>query len=157
MNITNSGARASENNDGLGTSRNDGGSGEEHVDTVLKNCLIILDHSIVFLADTLTLTRQDGLVDGEAVALDCDESAVGRDAIAYGNSDNIARDELISLDSGDMSIVPDDAGLIGRVFLQSSNGLLGTALLRDTNYRIENENGKDLLLDDKSMGCSSID
>jgi hypothetical protein len=97
------------------------------------------------------------LIDGEAVALNCDESAVGRNAIADGNGDDIARDELISLDSGDMAIVADDAGLIGRVFLQSSNGLLSTALLRDTNYRIENKNGQDLLRDDWSMDCSSID
>lgn len=44
-----------------------------------------------------------------------------------------------------MAAVTDDVGLVGRVFLERGNGLLGTALLGDTNDGIENENCKDLV------------
>lgn len=44
-----------------------------------------------------------------------------------------------------MAAVPDDVGFVGGVFLEGGDGLLGTALLGDTNDGIENENRKDLV------------
>lgn len=99
---------------------------------------------MVVLANALALSRQDGLVDGKRVALDRDEAAVSGDAVADSDRNDIAGHEKLGLDARDLAIVADDAGECGRVLLEGGNGLLGAALLRDTNDGVENEDGEDL-------------
>lgn len=43
-----------------------------------------------------------------------------------------------------MTTVSHDIGFVGRVFLQSGDGLFGTAFLGDTDNGIEDQNGKNL-------------
>jgi hypothetical protein len=110
----------------------------------------------MFLANALTLASQDSLVDGKAVALNGNQTAIRGDAVTNSHSDDITRHKLVGLDTRDMAVVPDHVGLVGRVLLEGSNGLLGAALLGDTNDRIENENCKNLQRIDGSMVLSDF-
>jgi hypothetical protein len=98
----------------------------------------------MILADALTLAGKDRLVHGEAVALDGNKTAVGGDAVTDGNRDDVTGHELVGLDAGDMAAIADDIGLVGRVFLEGGNGLLGATLLRDSDNGIENEDRENL-------------
>lgn len=111
---------------------------------VLQNGAVVIDDSLGVLADTLTLSGQDGLVDGKAVALNGNNSAVGRNAVTNRYRHNIARDEVVGLDSGDVAAVADDIGFVGRIFLEGSNGFFGAAFLRDSDDGVEDENREDL-------------
>jgi hypothetical protein len=75
------------------------------------------------------MNREDPAVCGDAVT-DCDR-------------DDISGNQVVGLDALD-GAVANDLGLVGRVFLESGNGLLGAGFLRDTDDRVEDENGEDL-------------
>lgn len=144
MNVSNGSVGAGQDNNGLRATCDDGGSREEHVDLVLKDSALILDNGFVILADTLALAGQDGLVDGEAVALDCNDTAVCRDAVSDRNGDDVAGNQLLGLYSGDVAAITDNIGLVGRVLLQGGNCLLGATFLRDADDGIEDEDGENL-------------
>ncbi|KAI6754271.1 hypothetical protein HG530_012785 [Fusarium avenaceum] len=99
MDISNSSAGASKNDDSSGATSNNSCSREQHVGLILQDCLIIVDNLRSALSDTLTLSGKNCLVDREAVAFDRDDSAVGRNTIANGDSNDVARNQLLGLDS----------------------------------------------------------
>jgi hypothetical protein len=123
VNIANGSVGSSKNNDSGSISSNDCGTREEHVDLVLLDSVGVLDGVRVF-ADTLALSGQDTLVDTEAVAVNRQNSAIGRDAIADSDLDNVSRNQLVGLDALNLAIA-NDLGLVGRVFLQCSDCLFG--------------------------------
>lgn len=99
---------------------------------------------MLILAHTLALASQNGLVNGERVALDRDQAAVGGDAITDSDGYDVTGDEEVGLDARYLAIVADNAGERRRVFLERGNGLLGTALLRNTDNSVEDEDCEDL-------------
>lgn len=142
VNITDGGGRASEDHNSCRMSCNHSCSREESVDLVLLDSFQILDGNGI-LSNTLTLSGEDSLVDGEAVTLDCQNSAVCRDAISNCNCNDISGDQIFRPDSGNVSIA-DNLGFVGRIFLERSNRLFGAALLRDTDHGIEDQDREDL-------------
>ena len=116
VDVANGSVGASEDDHSLGVASDNGGAREEHVDLILQDCLLVANYCLAVLAHALALSGKNGLVDGEAVALDCNQSAVGWDARANGNIDDVTGHQLLSLDSRDVSIAK-DVGLVGRVFL----------------------------------------
>lgn len=145
MDVADGSAGSGQNNSGPGATSDDSSSRKQNIDLILKNGLFVVNHSGGILADTLALSSKDGLVDGEAVALNGNDSAVGGDSIADSDGNNVAGDQLLSLDSRNMSSIANDVGLVGRVFLQGCDSLFSAALLGDSDDTIENENCEDLL------------
>jgi hypothetical protein len=123
VDIANGSVGSSEDDDSGSVSSDNGGTREEHVDLVLLDSVGVLD-GVRVLADTLTLSGQDTLVDTEAVAVDRQDSAVGRDAIAHSHLDNVSWNQLVCLDALNLAIA-DDLGLVGRVLLECSDCLFG--------------------------------
>jgi hypothetical protein len=122
--------------------RDNRGAGEQHVDLILLDSACILDGPSV-LWYTLALSGQDRLVDVEAVALDCQDPAVSGDPVANCDRDDIARNQLLSLDAFDVSVAY-DLGLVGRVFLEGGDGFFGAGFLRYSDDGVEDENGENL-------------
>ena len=89
VNVTNGGVRSSQHDNSLGASSDDGCAGEKHVNLILQDSLLVANNSGGILADAFTLSGKDGLVDVEAVALDGNNSAIGRNAVTNGHRDNI--------------------------------------------------------------------
>jgi hypothetical protein len=123
VDVANGSVGTSQNNDSGGISSDNGGTREEHVDLVLLDSVVVLD-GVCVLADTLALSSQDTLVDTEAVAVDGQNSAVGRNAIAHSHLDNVSGNQLVCLDALNLSIA-NDLGHIGRVLLKCSDCLFG--------------------------------
>jgi hypothetical protein len=142
VNIANGSVGSSKNNDSGSVSSNDCGAREEHVDLVLLDSVGILNGVRVF-ADTLALSGQDTLVDAEAVAVDRQNSAVGRNAITHGDLDDVSRDQFVCLDALNFAIA-NDLGLVGRVFLKCSDCLFSRRFLRYTYDGVEDEDGENL-------------
>lgn len=142
VDITNGRVTSSQNDNGGSVSGDNGGAGEQHVDLILLDGILVLD-GIRTLADTLAFTGEDGLVDAEAVALNREQSAVGWDAVAHRNGNNIAGNEVVGLDALDETVA-NHLGLVRRVFLEGGDGLLGTAFLGDADDGIEDQDGQDL-------------
>jgi hypothetical protein len=141
VDVANSGVGTSQNNDSVGMASNDGGTGEEHVDLILLDGILVLDSLGVF-AHTLALASQDRLIDAEAVAVDAEDSAVGGDAVADSDVDNVTRDQLFGLDRLNCSIAHDLGGVCA-VLLQGRNSLLGRRFLADTDDGVQDQDGKD--------------
>jgi hypothetical protein len=142
VDVADGGRGAGEDHNGCRMSCNHSCSREESVDLVLLDSFQVLDSNGI-LSNTLTLSSEDSLVDGEAVTLNCQNSAVCWDPISNSNSNDVSRDQLFRSDPGNMSIAY-NFGLVGRVFLERSNRLFGAALLRDTDDGIEDEDCEDL-------------
>src|SRR5277367_3150409 len=103
------------------------GSGEEHIGLILLYSLRIVD-GVAVLADTFAFTSQYSLIYCEIIALDRQQSAVGRYAVANCDGDNISRYKPIGLYPLHAS-VSNDFGLICGIFLQRSNSHLSAAFL----------------------------
>jgi hypothetical protein len=142
VDIANRSVGSSKNNDSGSVSSNNCGTREEHVDLVLLDSVGVLDGVRVF-ADTLALSSQDTLIDAEAVAVDRQNSAVGRNAITHGDLDNVSRNQLVGLDALNLAIA-NDLGLVGRVFLKCSDSLFSRRFLRYTYDGVEDEDGENL-------------
>ena len=125
----------------MGVASDDGSAGEEHVDLILLDGILILD-SLGVLAHTLTLAGQDRLVDAEAVAVDAEDSAVRGNAVADSDVDNVTRDQLFGLDRLNCSIAHDLGGVCA-VLLQGRDGLLGRRFLADTDDGVQDQNSED--------------
>ena len=143
MDVSNGGASSSQDDHGGGMSSDDGGSGEKHVDLILLDSVGI-GNSAGVLGHTFTLASENGLVDVEAVALHGQNSAVSGNSITNCHRYNVTRHQIVGLDACDVSIAY-DLGLVGRVFLESGDGLLGAGFLRDSNDGIEDEDGENLV------------
>lgn len=141
MDVADSGVGTSQNDDSVGVASNDGGTREEHIDLILLDGVLVLD-SIGILAHTLALTGQDRLINAEAVAVDAEDSAVGGNAVADSDVDNITGDQLFGLDRLNCSIAHDLGGVCA-VLLQGRNGLLGRRFLANTNDGVQDQDGKD--------------
>lgn len=141
MDIANGGVGASQNDNGVGVARDNGSTREEHVNLILLDSILVLD-SLGVLAYTLALASQDRLVDAEAVAVDAEDSAVGGNAVADSDVDNVTRDQLLGLDRLNCSIAHDLGGVCA-VLLQGRNGLLGRRFLADTDDGVQDQNGED--------------
>lgn len=142
VNVANGGVATGQNDDCVCVSSNDGGAGEEHVDLVLLDGITIGDFLYIF-ADTLRLAGENGLVDAERVAVDGQDAAVGRDTVADRDGNNVAGNQLVSLDALDLAIA-DDFGFVGAVFLKGRDGLFGGGFLGDTDDGVEDEDGENL-------------
>jgi hypothetical protein len=90
---------------------------EQHVGHVLLDGLVI-DDPVFKLGDTHTLSGQHCLIDAERAAGEAENATIRWDAVADVNSDDIARNELGSVDLV-RSTGADDVSLVGRVFLES--------------------------------------
>src|SRR6185312_8871217 len=66
---------------------------------------------------------------------------------------DVARDELLGLDLG-RGAIPNGLGLVRRVFLQGSDCFLGAALLRDTDYSVQDQDSQNL--DQLAMSLNSL-
>ena len=141
MDVANRGVGAGQDNDSVSVASDDGGAGEEHVDLILLYSTLILD-SVGVLANTLTLASQDRLVNAEAVAVDAEDSAVGGNAVADSDVDNVTRDQLFGLDRLNCSIAHDLGGVCA-VLLQGRNGLLGRRFLADTDDGVQDQDSED--------------
>ena len=141
MDVANRGVGAGQDDDSVSVASDDGGAGEEHVDLILLDSTLVLD-SVGVLAYTLTLASQDRLVNAEAIAVDAEDSAVGGNAVADSDVDNVTGDELLSLDRLNCSIAHDLSG-VRAVLLQGRNGLLGRRFLADTNDGVQDQDGED--------------
>jgi len=135
MNITNRGTRARKHNHSRRMSRHHCCSRKQHVDLVLLDGIRILDRTDVF-SYALAFSGEDRLIDAEAVALDGQEAAVGRDSVSHGHGYDVSRYQIICLDTLEGSVT-NDLGLIGRVFLECGNGLFCAGFLRDADDGIE--------------------
>lgn len=93
--------------------------------------------------NALAFTGENGLVDGKAVALDRQNSAIRRYPVSNRNRNDISGNQLFGADAANVPIT-DNLGFVGRVFLERGNSLFGAALLRDTDDGIEDEDGKNL-------------
>lgn len=144
VDISNSGVGASQDDNGLCTSSNNSGSREEHVNLILLDSLIIVDDRGGVFSNALALSGQDSLINRKAVALDGNNTAVGGNSISNRNGNNVARNKVVGLDSGYVTTVADDVGFVGGVFLQSGDGLLGTAFLGYTDDGVEDEDCENL-------------
>ena len=142
MDIANGSVGTSEDNDSGGISSDNGGTREEHVDLALLDSVVVLD-GVRVLADTLALSSQDTLVDTEAVAVDRQNSAIGRYAIAHSHLDDVSGNQLVCLDALNLAIA-DDLGDIGRILLKCSDCLFSRRFLRYTDDGVEDEDGEDL-------------
>jgi hypothetical protein len=123
VDIANSGVGTSQNNDSVSVSSDHCGAREKHVGLILLDSILVLD-GLGILAYTFALASQDGLVDAEAVAVDAEDSAVGGDAVADSDINDITRDKLLGLDRLNCSIAHDLGGVCA-VLLQGRDGLLG--------------------------------
>jgi hypothetical protein len=112
---------------------------------VLQDSLGVLDNRRVILANTFTFSSKNSLINGKAIALDSNDSAIRRNTVSHSNSDNITRNQLVGLYSGNVSTIANYVGLVGRVFLEGSNGLLSTAFLRNSDDGVKDENGENLV------------
>lgn len=135
VDISDSGAPSGQDYHSIRMPCDDGGPGEKHVYLVLLHSLFILDRNCV-LADALTLPRQDRLIHLERVALDGNDTAISRNAVADRNGDDVSRNEFVGLDPLRCRI-SNDFGLVGGVFLKGCDCFLGATLLGDTDNRIE--------------------
>lgn len=139
MDVSDGGRVSRQNHNGLSMSDCHRRSGEEHIDLVLFYGTLVRNRTDI-LADTFALTRQNGLVNAEAVALDGNQTAVGRNLVAHGDVYDVSRHEFIGADA-DQVAVTNGLSFTRRVLVEGRDGLLGTALLRDTDNGIENEDG----------------
>lgn len=80
---------------------------------ILQDSLLVVNDSGGILADTFTLSSKDGLVDVEAVALDGNHSAIGRNTVTNRHRDDITGNQVLGLDTRDVAIVTDDVGFVG--------------------------------------------
>lgn len=142
VDIANSCVRACQDNHSLGVTSNNGSTGEEDVDLILQDSLVVAQNCPAVLANTLALASKDGLVNGEAVAFDGNQPAVCGNPGANRDIDNIAWNELLGLDAVNLPIAH-NVGLVRRVLLERSNGLLSATLLRDSHDRVENQDSQD--------------
>jgi hypothetical protein len=142
VDVANGSVGTSKNDDSGGISSDDCSTREEHVDLVLLDSVGVLD-GVRVLADTLALSGQDTLVDTEAVAVDGQNSTVGRNAIAHGHLDDVSRNQLVCLDALNLAIA-NDLGLVGRVLLKCRDCLFGRRFLRNTYDGVEDEDGENL-------------
>ncbi len=90
---------------------------EEQVDHVLLHSASIRN-DVEDLADTGTLTGENGLVDAEVRRRDGEQSAVGGDLVADGDGDYITRNELCCMYASPLSVA-EDFRLVGGVLLES--------------------------------------
>jgi hypothetical protein len=146
VDVANGSVGTGKDDDSGGISSDNRGTREEHVDLVLLDSVGVLD-GVRVLANTLALSRQDTLVDAEAVAVDRQNSAVGRNAIAHGHLDDVSWNQLVCLDALNLAIA-NDLGLVGRVLLECSDCLFGRRFLRNTYDGVEDEDGENLRGDD---------
>ena len=143
VDVSNGRVSTSQNNQRSRVSRDDGGTGEQHVDLILLDSARILDRARV-LGHTLALTGQDRLVNAEAVALDRQDPAVCGNPVTDCNRDDVSRHQVVGLDAGNVSSA-NDLGLVGRVFLEGGDGLFGACFLRYSDDGVEDENGENLV------------
>lgn len=142
VDVANRSVGTGQNDDGRSVSSNNSSTREEHVDLVLLYGVRILD-GICVLANTLTLSGQDALVDAEAVAVDGQDSAVGRNAVTHGHLDDVSRNQFVCLDALNLAIAY-DLGLVGRVLLECCDCLFGGRFLRYSDDGVENEDSENL-------------
>ena len=141
MNISNGCVATGQDDEGSRVASDNSGARKQHVDLVLFDGIFVLDGAGI-LRDALALSGEDGLVDIETIAVDRQNPAVCGNSVADGDRYNIARHQIICLDTGDAAIA-NDLGLVGRVFLKGGNGLLGARFLRHAHDGVENEDGED--------------
>lgn len=127
MNIPNSRRIPRQSHHSPGMSNGHGSSREQHIDLVLFYRLVIPNWTCVF-SNAFTFTGKDGLVDAEAVALDRQDSAIGRDTIPDGDVNDIAWNKLFGTDPGDVTVT-DDLSFVRGVLVECGDCLLGAAFL----------------------------
>jgi len=115
VNVTNRSVGSSQDDNGHGMSGNNSSTREHHVDLILLDSSDVLDCAGVF-TNTFRLAGQDTLVDAEAVALNGQDPAVCRNAVSDSDLNNITRNQVICLDSGNLTTA-DNLGFVCRVFL----------------------------------------
>jgi len=115
MDVSNSGVSSSKHYNRIRMSCDYRGAREEHVDLILLDSLLIFDSLDIF-SYTFTLACQDRLVNLERVALYRQETTVGGYPVAYRDSDDISWHKVLRFYTLRCAI-PDNLGLIGRVFL----------------------------------------
>lgn len=76
--------------------------------------------------------------------MDGQQAAVGGNLVSDSDVDDITGHEELGLDGVEMAVA-EDLCVVGGVLLESGDSLLGAALLRNANYGIENEDGKNLV------------
>lgn len=142
VDVADSSVRTSQDNDGSGVTSDNSCTRKQHIDLILQDRLVVANDGLEIFPDAFAFSGQDSLVHGKAVAFDRDQSAVSRDAGTNGNVNDIAWHKILSLDTGNLSIAH-HVGLVGRIFLQSGNCLLGTAFLGHSNNGVENKDCQD--------------
>lgn len=80
---------------------------------ILQDSLLVINDSGGIFSDTFTLSSKDGLVDVEAVALDGNNSAIGRNTVTNRHRDDITGNQVLGLDARDVAVVSDNVGFVG--------------------------------------------
>ena len=100
----------------------------------------LLEHRLGLAAHRLGLPGQRRVGGGQLG--DRDQAAVGRDRVALGEQDHVARHELLGSELGG-GPVTQRARVRRQHPLQSLGGALGAVLLREADHRVEQHHGED--------------